>query len=85
MRTPFPFSILLGAALLSFYFALFVDLQGSNRVALYWVSPTSLYDKSDLVQSHETDSRIADAEYIASLKSLFLQERQLTMQVKKIS
>ncbi len=79
MRLSCPFSILLGTAGFSILLSILVVFHASNRISLMPVNPTSLYE-IERPQGHEADNRIAE-EYMASLKSLTLRERQLNMQV----
>jgi hypothetical protein len=83
MGISFPFSILLGAAGLSVLLSIFLNVQESSRVTLSWMNPNrfpSPNGNRNLAQGHETDRRIAE-EYVTSLKSLSLRERQLSLQV----
>ena len=82
MGISFPFGILLGTAGLSLLLSVFLNFQENSQVTLYGMNPTrfsSLNGNRGLVQSHEADS-IAE-EYMTSLKSLSLRERQLALQV----
>jgi hypothetical protein len=80
MRLPSPFSILLGTAGFSTLLSILVVFHTSNRISLFPVNPTSFYEIIERAQGHEADNHIAE-EYMASLKSLTLRERQLDMQV----
>ncbi len=83
MGISFPFGFLLGAAGLSLLLFSLLNSQESSQVTLFWTNPTrfsSLKDGRDFVGGHETEKRIAQ-EYMTSLKSLSLHERELSLQV----